>query len=183
VPREIPASWSPEAVQAQSVAARTYAASHRDGTGYYDLCDTTACQVYGGLADEHPLGNQAVAATAGQVLEYQGKVAFTEFASSNGGWTVGSTVPYQVAKKDPYDGWSGNPNHTWSLRVTAAQIQRAWPKVGRLQRVRVTSRDGNGSWKGRVVSMTLVGRKGSVAISGDEFRWAFGLKSNWFTFS
>jgi stage II sporulation protein D len=183
VPDEIPASWSPEAVQAQSVAARTYALSHRDGTGHFDLCDTTACQVYGGLDNEHPDSNRAVAATAKQVLLHGGKPAFTEFSSSNGGWTVASSVPYQVAKRDPYDGWAGNPNHTWTVRLTAAAIQRAYPKVGRLQRIRVTARDGNGAWKGRVHSMTLVGRKGSVTVSGDDFRWTFRLKSSWFSFS
>jgi stage II sporulation protein D len=181
VPDEIPASWSPEAVQSQAVAARTYALSHRDGTGHYDLCDTTACQVYGGRDNEHPDSNRAVVATARQVLTYDGKPAFTEFSSSNGGWTVASSIAYQVAKRDPYDGWSGNPNHSWSVKVTAAAIQQAYPRVGRLQKVRVTSRDGNGSWKGRVHSMTLVGRKGSVTVSGDDFRWTFRLKSSWFT--
>jgi stage II sporulation protein D len=182
VPDEIPASWSPEAVQAQAVAARTYALSKRDGTGHYDLCDTTACQVYGGLDNEHPDSNRAVVATARQVLHHNGKPAFTEFSSSNGGWTVASAIPYQVAKKDPYDGWSGNPNRSWSVRVGAAAIQRVYPKLGRLQRVEVTSRDGNGSWQGRVLRLTLVGRKGTVSLSGDDFRWTFGLKSNWFTF-
>jgi stage II sporulation protein D len=182
VPDEIPASWSPEAVQSQAVAARTYALSHRDGSGHYDLCDTTACQVYGGRDNEHPDSNRAVAATARQVLTHDGEPAFTEFSSSNGGWTVASAIPYQVAKRDPYDGWSGNPNHSWSVKVSAAAIQQAYPKVGRLQRIRVTSRDGNGSWNGRVLSMTLVGRKGSVTVSGDDFRWTFRLRSSWFTF-
>ena len=50
VPAEMPASWEPEAVQAQAVAARTYAAWHRARSGdrYYQICDTTSCQVYGG---------------------------------------------------------------------------------------------------------------------------------------
>ncbi|WP_148571070.1 SpoIID/LytB domain-containing protein [Nocardioides caldifontis] len=183
VAREIPASWSPEAVQSQAVAARTYALSRRKGTGHYDLCDTTACQVYGGKDDEHPASNKAVAETARQVLTHGGKPAFTEFSSSNGGWTVASSIAYQVAKKDPYDTWSGNPNRSWSVKVGAAAIQKAWPKVGKLQRIKVTSRDGNGSWKGRVLKMKLVGKKGSVTVSGDDFRWTFRLKSSWFTFS
>ena len=50
VPREMPASWPPAAVRAQAVAARTYAAFDRAAhpTRYYDTCDTTSCQVYGG---------------------------------------------------------------------------------------------------------------------------------------
>ena len=53
VPLEMPATWTPAAVRAQAVAARTYAAyerAHRTGP----MCDTTSCQVYGGYAAEHP---------------------------------------------------------------------------------------------------------------------------------
>ena len=46
----------------------------------------------------------------------------------------------------------------------------------------VTSRDGNGQWKGRVLGMSLVGSKGTVKITGDDFRWKFGLRSSWFAF-
>ncbi len=57
VPAEMPASWSAEAVKAQAVAARTYAAKLRAGVSsgsIYDLCDTTSCQVYRGVAVETP---------------------------------------------------------------------------------------------------------------------------------
>ena len=56
VPREVPASWKPAAVQAQAVAARTYAAFGRrePQASHYQICDTTACQVYGGYSDEGP---------------------------------------------------------------------------------------------------------------------------------
>lgn len=55
VPSEMPAGWGTakskgiEALKAQSIAARTYAArirSTRPSTAIYDLCDTSACQVY-----------------------------------------------------------------------------------------------------------------------------------------
>ena len=50
VPQEVPALWEPEAVQAQAVAARTYAAYERAHpiASHYQICDTTSCQVYGG---------------------------------------------------------------------------------------------------------------------------------------
>ena len=55
VPREVPAEWPAEAVRAQAVAARTYAAfERRDRDVVLRLCDTESCQVYGGVADEHP---------------------------------------------------------------------------------------------------------------------------------
>ena len=41
VPREVPAEWPAQAVRAQAVAARTYAAFEREAaTSYYDICDT-----------------------------------------------------------------------------------------------------------------------------------------------
>ena len=184
VPSEMPASWEPEAVQAQAVAARTYAAYQRahNADRYYQICDTTACQVYRGVSGEHELGDAAVAATAKQILTYQGNPAFTEFSSSSGGWTVAGDFPYLTAKKDPYDDWSGNANHSWSVKVSAASIAKAWPAVGQLRSIKVTSRDGNGEWQGRVLSMSLVGSKSTVRISGDDFRWKFGLRSSWFAF-
>ncbi len=184
VPAEIPASWEAEAVQAQAVAARTYGAWDRaqDPSHYYHICDTTSCQVYKGVAGEHSLGDEAVSATSKQVLRYDGSPAFTQFSSSSGGWTSAGSVPYLVAKKDPYDDWSGNSVHDWSVPLSASTISGAYPSIGRLREIHVTSRDGNGEWKGRVWSMTLVGSKGRTTVSGDTFRYRFGLRSTWFSF-
>ena len=90
-------------------------------------------------------------------------------------------MPYLVAKADPYDGWSGNPVHDWSTTVDVSTFERSYPSIGTLQKIRVTNRDGNGEWQGRVSSVVLDGSDGDVTISGDSFRWAFGLRSNWFT--
>ena len=55
VPREVPPEWAADAVRAQAVAARSYAAYERaHATSYYDICDTTSCQVYGGYDAEDP---------------------------------------------------------------------------------------------------------------------------------
>jgi SpoIID/LytB domain protein len=72
------------------VAARSYAVRLRDVGGYsgFDICDTTACQVYGGLGRETRAGNAAVKATSGKIVTYRGKVALTQFASSNGGYSA-----------------------------------------------------------------------------------------------
>ncbi len=184
VPREMPVSWKPAAVQAQAVAARTYAAFDRaaHASRHYDTCDTTSCQVYGGVSDEDPRGNAAVAATASRVLTHGGKPAFTQFASSSGGWLLAGSRPYLVSKADPYDNFSGNPMHTWNTTVTRAAIQRAWPSLGTLKRVLVTKRDGNGDWHGRVEQMRLDGSRSDVTVSGSAFRSALGLRSSWFRF-
>ncbi|MEO5653781.1 MAG: SpoIID/LytB domain-containing protein [Marmoricola sp.] len=184
VPREMPASWQSAAVQAQAVAARTYASWEREAhpTRSYQTCDTTSCQVYGGVDSEDPRGNAAVEATAGQVRTYGGEPAFTQFASSSGGWLSAGSRPYLVAKADPYDNFSGNPVHSWTTTLTRAAIQRAYPRLGTLRRVQVTRRDGNGHWYGRVEEMVLVGSRASVRLGGSEFRSRFGLRSSWFHF-
>ena len=183
IPDEMPASWHPEAVKAQAVAARTYATWSRSQypSRYYQICDTTSCQVYGGYGAEESRSNTAVTATARQILTYGGKPAFTQFSSSSGGWTSAGSVPYLTAKADPYDDHDGNPVHDWTVSVDASRIEKAYPSIGTLRRIQVVRRDGNGDWKGRVWTLVLDGTKADVSVSGDSFRSKFGLRSSWFS--
>ncbi len=184
VPLEIPALWSVEAVRAQSVAARTYAAYERahPRASVFDLCDTSSCQVYGGYAVEHAAATRAIRATRTQILTANGGPAFTQFASSNGGWSAAGSKPYLAAREDPYDGWDGNPVKAWTLRLDDLALERRWPRIGDLTEIEVVARDGNGAWGGRVRTLRLTGSAGSVTVSGDEVRSALGLRSTWFTF-
>jgi SpoIID/LytB domain protein len=179
---EMPASWHAEAVKAQAVAARTYATWSRDQypNRYYQICDTTSCQVYGGVAAEDPRSTSAVTATARRILTFRGKPAFTQFSASSGGWTSAGSVPYLAAKADPYDGYSGNSVHDWTETLTADRVERAYPAVGTLRRIQVVRRDGNGEWNGRVWTLVLDGTNADVTVSGDSFRAQFGLRSTWF---
>src|SRR5512132_453350 len=86
VSSEMPHDWPLEAVKAQAVAARSYALAHLRG-GAFDVYNDTRDQVYGGIAAETPLGDEAVADTKRQVLLYDGKVASTYFFSTSGGRT------------------------------------------------------------------------------------------------
>ncbi|RYP86306.1 SpoIID/LytB domain-containing protein [Nocardioides guangzhouensis] len=188
VPLEMPASWKPDAVRAQAVAARTYAAyeMRHPRAAHYQICDTTSCQVYGGYTAEHDLSDAAITATKGVILTWKGTPAFSQFGSSSGGWTSANQFPYLPAQQDPYDDWPGNPVHSWSVRMDVAKIERTWPGVGNLTKIQVTERDGNGEWRGRIWKMRLVGTKNgsatSVAVSGDTFRSRLGLRSTWITF-
>lgn len=185
VPLEMPASWHPQAVRSQAVAARTYASFERSRplARHYQICDTTQCQVYGGADAEHPLSDAAIRATAGDIVTYDGEAAFTQFSASNGNWTVAGSMPYQVAKKDPYDNWSGNTVNSWSVSTTPARFEELWPELGTLQRITVLSRDGNGKWNGRVQRLRLVGSDQNVQLTGDEIRSALGLRSTWINFT
>lgn len=185
VPLEMPASWHPEAVGAQAIAARTYASFERNHprSSGYQICDTTSCQVYGGAWAEHPASDAAIRATSKQILIADGEPAFTQFSSSSGGWTSAGSRPYLAAQEDPYDDFPGNSVHDWTVTVSDLTVERAFPGIGDLTDIVVTRRDGNGQWGGRVLAMTLTGSKGSQSISGDTWRSALGLRSTWVSFS
>jgi SpoIID/LytB domain protein len=179
---EMPSSWMPEALKAQSVAARTYGVRSITSSRYYDICSTTACQVYGGASRETTTTTAAAVATTGKILTYGGTPAFTQFSSSSGGYTAAGSQPYLKIVSDPWDNWSGNANHTWTATVTAARIEKAYPAIGTLKQLKIATRNGSGDWGGRVSTISLVGSLKTVTISGDSARSAFGLKSNWFRF-
>jgi SpoIID/LytB domain protein len=183
VAAEMPSSWSAEALKAQAVAARTYGVRGLVPSRYYDMCDTTSCQVYRGQSGETTATDSAVAATKGKILTYKGSPAFTQYSSSSGGWTAPGSQPYLTAVEDPYDDWSGNGNHNWHATVKVATLQKAYPKLGTITSLTVKDRVGGGAWGGRVSSVTLKGSKASSTISGATMRSVLGLRSAWFAFS
>lgn len=182
VPSEMPDRWPGEALQAQAVVARTYALAHLERGGDFDLYSDTRSQVYGGVAAESTPGRDAVNATAGRVVLYDGEPAQTFFFSSSGGRTAnvqdvwGSTsLPYLVSVPDPYDTLS--PYHNWGpLRFGATLLGKRLGARGKLLDVRTTAAP-----SGRVRKVTLVGSKGTRTITGDAVRRALGLRSTWFT--
>ena len=130
VPAEMPATWAPEALKAQAVAARSYALATRQVGAPFDVFSDTRSQMYLGLAHESASTTAAVNATKRQVVLYNGTVATTYFSSTSGGktessqgWT-GTALPYLVSVPDPYDDIS--PYHDWGpVPVTAKTIVKA----------------------------------------------------------
>ncbi len=190
VPRESPAYWADlgggkglNALKAQAVAARSYARAYTRNGGA--ICDTTSCQVYGGAGHNGALiedsrTNRAVAETDGQVRLRDGAVMSTEYSSSTGGWTAGGAFP---AVRDDGDDVSGNTNHNWSTTLAASSIEAAYPAIGSFTGVSVSERNGLGADGGRVKNVTITGSQGSTTVKGTSFQWAFGLKSDWFSFT
>jgi len=192
VPLEMPASWAvlgdgagAAAVQVQAVSARSYSMAE-DRTSYAQTCDTISCQVYGGRAvrrsgeissNEHPMSDDAILATAGVVRNRDGEVARTEFSSSTGGWTAGGVFP---AVEDAGDAVARNPNHDWTTTVSVDAVEARYS--GRtLTRLQVTGRNGLGEDGGRVEEVTLTFGSEVFTMTGNEFRRAYGLKSDWFS--
>jgi hypothetical protein len=123
---EVPAAWPPAALQAQAIAARTYALNRKSRTfdtpwraAGADICATDSCQVYWGLKGEARQGNEnwaaAVDATAGQVLLSGGEPINATYSASNGGTSVAGGEPYLQAVDDPDDAAS-NLNH-WEYAI------------------------------------------------------------------
>lgn len=87
VPAEMPASWHPEALKAQAVAARTYAAAYVATYGY--ICATSACQNWN-PATRDRRSDTAVDATRGELMTYQGGTIWAYYSSTCGGQTAAS---------------------------------------------------------------------------------------------
>ena len=185
VPRESPASWGDAsggkgmaALQAQAVAARSYAAA-QNRYSWAKTCDNQNCQVYGGaglngVVTEDSRTNTAVTSTAGKVLtNSSGAIVSAEFSSSTGGWTAGGTFP---AVQDLGD--AASPNHDWSTTIPASTIGNAFG-VGTLQSISTTG-NGLGADGGRVLTAAVKGSTRTVTVTGNQFRSTLGLMSDWF---
>lgn len=195
VPRESPAGWGDiagglgmNALRAQAVAARSYAASEKRSS-WAKTCDTQDCQVYGGAASrtvggstpailEDPRSDRAVAETAGIIIRNPaGAIARTEFTSSNGGRTAAGTF---AAKQDDGDVIADAQLQTWSRTLSATDVQRKYPSIGVLTSV-VTAHDGlGGEWNGYATSVTITGTAGTVTRKAWDFRSDWDLNSPWY---
>lgn len=194
VPAEMPSAWPTEALKAQAIAARSYAARRlRPGLSYYDVPDDTTSQVYLGVRGEKPTTTAAVTETAGVVLLSGSSIANALFHSTGGGATehnenvyvnaagakVAGPVSYLRGASDrredgtAYD--AGSPYATWrTFTYTQAQLS-TW--FGRDPRTNVGTiaaldlRDRGVS--GRLVRVTLIGSLGTKSVSGGVFRTVF----------
>ncbi|MDX6314557.1 MAG: stage sporulation protein, partial [Streptomyces sp.] len=176
VGKEMAADWPTAALQAQTVSARSYAAfqvaAHTaqpfdlaipkdfayEGIARYDASGATRIA---GWDDPRLLA--AVHAFPGDVRTSGGQPIFAMFASSSGGFTVARPgMPYLVAKADPYDAVAVNGHHTWKVSVGVDKVAAAYPAIGSLTSIAVGSRDGNGEWGGRILTLTVNGTAGAV---------------------
>ncbi len=174
---EMPASWPQAALQAQAVAARSYALARRRPREPFDLRATVASQVYRGVAGETNSTRAAVASTSGQVLVYNNAPIEAVFhSSSSSGRTESSgelwnqQLPYLVSVPD-FDNTS--PVHSWRARFEPADLRRIFPETGGLQQLEVL----NQSNSGRIRRVRITGPLGSLQLTGAELRQRLGLRS------
>lgn len=190
LPKEISPSYPEETIKAQALVSRTFAfknmGKHKaDG---FDLCDTTHCQVYGGMAVEKSNMNALVDETRDYKIYYGNSYADTTFHANNGGYIEsakdvwGGEVAYLVAKEDPYS-LTGNSSN-WELILSKGEIEEALVKngikIGTLDKINLLEVSGGK----RVKSLELVGSLKSEVITGTKLRSILGntkFKSTLFT--
>jgi stage II sporulation protein D len=184
VPSESPSHWPTAALEAQAVAARSYAVAQLRPTSWYDLVPTTADQVYGGVRAERPRSDHAVYATLGQILTYGGQVARTYYSSSSGGrteavqdaWPGSSPIPYLRSVSDPYDTYS--PHHDWGpYNFSSSRLAARLGLGSTVESVHVQQ---DGSLRAESVSFRLASGR-VVTRSGAAVSRALHLLSTWFS--
>jgi hypothetical protein len=165
---EMPQRWNMAALEAQAVAARTYALATLHPNKHFDLFSDSRSQVYGGIGYETERTDLAVQRTAMKVLTYRGRIASTFFFSTSGGrtanvrdvWPALGDIPYLRSVSDPYD--ASSPHHTWRVVLPG----NALPSDLQVEHAQ----------DGRVVAI-LAGKR---RIDPTAFRRKLGLQSTWF---
>ena len=178
---------SDEALKAMAVAARTYAARlrGRHASEGFDFCATTHCQRFEAANIPARLSSSA-AATAGELLWFEGKPAFAVYTRDCGGKLESVTAvwpdieaPYLPFHVDPYCTRHAEPDWLWTASpaqiVQALHASNLQSPTG-LRRVVIRSRSGSG----RAQTLQLEGDS-NVVLNAGAFRFAVGRKLGWNT--
>ena len=178
---EAVATWPIEALKAQAVAARSYALykSSTAQKSLYDLDTTISTQVYKGLDSEYLTTHEAVNGTNGQIMTYGGRVILAAFHASSGGhtenvediWT--SPLPYLRGVVD-YDQQA--PVFEWTKVFSPDEISTRLGQVGRVK----TMIPEKTTPQGRVVTMKVIGDRGTTTVTGKQLRKVLDLRSTLF---
>lgn len=150
---EMGPDWPIEALKAQAVASRTYAARLLNRGGEYDVGNDTSHQVYTGLEKINPNIIEAVNSTKGEVLYYNGRMITAFFHACCGGRTTTPSAAFKgnIIKPlrgvvDPYCKLSNH--YEWDITLSESDILRMIQSRGstalKLKGVRIYSKDRSG---------------------------------------
>ncbi|MBR6025319.1 MAG: SpoIID/LytB domain-containing protein, partial [Firmicutes bacterium] len=184
VGREMSSSNPIEALKAQAVCARSFALTSTKHSGKeFNVCATTDCQVYGGVAAESPETIQACRETEGQMMYYNDNVVRAYYSAYSGAshtmssydaW--GSESAYLQSINDIY-----TPEYTWATMYTMSEIrtrllEAGYDDPGKVISIRVGSRNANGA----VMSLIIDCSKTTITINASRIMSVFNLKSLYF---
>jgi stage II sporulation protein D len=176
---EVPGTWPAAAVQAQTIAARTYALRAVAPGG--EICDDARCQVYSGVGAESPGQDAAVAATSRTVLAYGGALAAAVYSADAGGisattaegfGTPDGVYPYLTTVRYETD----NPL-PWHREVGLGDLAGRLRYPGEVTSVRIAEAGPSG----RALRVVIAGSAGELAVDGRAFAKSLGLRSTRFT--
>lgn len=191
ISREMSPSWHQEALKAQAVCARNYAANNLNKHSEYgfDLCNTVCCQAYNGTRFETENSYTPVDDTSNQVLTYDGKLAQLYYCASMGGRTEdvknvwGNSVPYLVSVDNSYEDTANIPNGLWTGSVTSDEattiMRNKGYEVGEVTDIEVIEYTENG----RALKMKVTGTHGSKVFEREACRTLFNTVTKSQTFS
>ena len=178
------------AVEAQAVAARSYAYTHlvTERERPYDMLSTVLDQVYGGADAETELANRAVQGTTRIVLTYNGRIINAPYHATCGGTTSAASEvwregdePYLVAVSDRIPGSADrfycdpSPTFRWTRTYDQSSLRGALDKY--LRNYAAVSSSGIGSVRSvDVESRTPSGRVRTLGITTS--RGHFTLRQN-----
>lgn len=185
---------APEALKALAVVVRTYMLSHpnRHADDGFDFCDTTHCQFYRGEADlaaeaATPAVATAVAATAGEHLNFAGQTIEAYFTAACGGLTATPQMVWGGACNYPYqrlrcDWCRGSSHYRWARPADAGAVFKSLSAalgstLSHNAELAVESDDAAGFVRAVVVRD---GRR-RWTMGADEFRRAIGRRLGWGT--
>jgi stage II sporulation protein D len=185
VSAEMPSSWPLAALEAQAIASRSYALTTDAGGTRFDVYSDTRSQMYLGTAAETASTNAAVAATAGQIVLYQGKPVTTYYFASSGGMTeniensfIGAEPqPWLKGVPDSYETKASDWRLSMSFAVAAAHLSGLFK--GSFRGIEVLKR----GVSPRIVAAEVLGSRGDTPVSGPELAARLGLDSAWAYFS
>ena len=180
------------AVQAQAVAARTYAYKHLNPGRAFDMYATVQDQVYGGVDAEKPQSDSAIATTADVLVLYNGKPITTPYHSTCGGSTAAVTEVWYNQSDEPYlrpvsDRIPGtdhyycdpSPRFSWTQNYDGAGLRAVMEKylsaytnapktgLGRITDIREAGRTPSG----RVAALIVETESGSYTLRGNDVRF------------
>ncbi len=178
---EVPSSWPSAALDAQVIAARSYALATTGWSGQQGatldtpICSTSSCQVYGGIPVEPVTGigrwYAAVRRTTGLVLLSNGTPADTVYFSTSNGQTYGNEdvfgsapLPYLRPVVEVDDGAS--PTSHWQVQISFPDLATFLTRAGEWPAGRAISAvSGDGS------TVTVTDGAGSAhVLDGSTFR-------------
>jgi stage II sporulation protein D len=187
---ELGEAWPLEALRAQAIVARTYAAYRRiisAGRPYHITASTAHQQYAGRVPPSSPIWG-AVRETAGQVLRWEGELFPAFYHTESGGYTEDPRTVFAArnmpALKPVVCQFSaGSPHFYWTLDLRLAQLsellRRNGTDVGTVRAIEVTERTPSL----RATLVTVRGTHGVVRLRGNDFRRIVGydtLKSTLF---